>query len=83
MKLAQSATRTAALLVVLCGAASGAAAQGIDPAVDAALAIGGPGATFWMIVVDFLGTASKFTECTLGVKYRTVLPSGAISGGPM
>ncbi|WP_367111328.1 alanine/glycine:cation symporter family protein [uncultured Psychrobacter sp.] len=51
--------------------------------VGAALAIGGPGATFWMIVVGLFGMASKFVECTLGVKYRTVLPSGAVSGGPM
>jgi AGCS family alanine or glycine:cation symporter len=51
--------------------------------VGAALAIGGPGATFWMIVVGLLGMASKFTECTLGVKYRVVLPNGTVSGGPM
>ena len=36
-----------------------------------------------MIVVGLLGMASKFTECTLGVKYRTILPSGAVSGGPI
>lgn len=51
--------------------------------MGAALAIGGPGATFWMIMVGLFGMASKFVECTLGVKYRTVLPSGVVSGGPM
>lgn len=64
-------------------ALSGTVGLGNIAGVGAALAIGGPGATFWMIIVGLLGMASKFTECTLGVKYRTVLPSGAISGGPM
>ena len=36
-----------------------------------------------MILCGLLGMASKFCECTLGVKYRTILPSGAVSGGPM
>ena len=67
----------------LATALSGTVGLGNIAGVGAALAIGGPGATFWMIVVGLLGMASKFTECTLGVKYRTVLPSGAISGGPM
>ncbi|NQZ30307.1 MAG: alanine:cation symporter family protein [Oceanospirillaceae bacterium] len=64
-------------------ALSGTVGLGNIAGVGAALAIGGPGATFWMIVCGLLGMASKFCECTLGVKYRTVLPSGAISGGPM
>ncbi len=67
----------------LATALSGTVGLGNIAGVGAALAIGGPGATFWMIVVGFLGMASKFTECTLGVKYRTVLPSGVVSGGPM
>lgn len=67
----------------LATALSGTVGLGNIAGVGAALAIGGPGATFWMIIVGLLGMASKFTECTLGVKYRTVLPSGAISGGPM
>lgn len=67
----------------LATALSGTVGLGNIAGVGAALAIGGPGATFWMIVVGLLGMASKFTECTLGVKYRTVLPSGAVSGGPM
>ncbi len=51
--------------------------------VAIALSIGGPGATFWMILVGFLGMASKFTECTLGVKYREIDKNGVVYGGPM
>ncbi|RVU85710.1 alanine:cation symporter family protein [Leucothrix sargassi] len=64
-------------------ALSGTVGLGNIAGVGVALAIGGPGATFWMILVGLLGMASKFVECTLGVKYRTVLPSGVVSGGPM
>lgn len=67
----------------LATALSGTVGLGNIAGVGAALAIGGPGATFWMILIGLLGMASKFCECTLGVKYRTVLPSGAVSGGPM
>lgn len=51
--------------------------------VAIAIAIGGAGAVFWMIVAGFLGMASKFTECTLGVKYREIGPDGTVHGGPM
>lgn len=51
--------------------------------VAIAISIGGPGATFWMIVVGLLGMAAKFTECTLGVKYRKINQDGQVSGGPM
>ena len=51
--------------------------------VAVAISMGGPGATFWMIVAGFLGMSSKFAECTLGVKYRVVDKKGGISGGPM
>lgn len=51
--------------------------------VAVAITIGGPGATFWMIVAGLLGMSTKFTECTLGVKYRTIKEDGEISGGPM
>ena len=51
--------------------------------VAVAVAIGGPGATFWMIVAGLLGMSSKFVECTLGVKYRTIDENGEVSGGPM
>lgn len=51
--------------------------------VAVALSIGGPGATFWMILAGILGMASKFAECTLGVKFRDVGPDGTVYGGPM
>ncbi|NQV01167.1 MAG: alanine:cation symporter family protein [Bacteroidia bacterium] len=51
--------------------------------VAIAISIGGPGATFWMIVAGLLGMTSKFTECTLGVKYRKIDKYGVVSGGPM
>lgn len=51
--------------------------------VAIAISIGGPGATLWMVVGGLLGMATKFTECTLGVKYRDVGPDGTIYGGPM
>jgi AGCS family alanine or glycine:cation symporter len=50
--------------------------------VAMAISIGGPGATFWMVLAGFLGMSSKFVECILGVKYREV-KDGVISGGPM
>ncbi|AUC75541.1 MULTISPECIES: alanine/glycine:cation symporter family protein [unclassified Olleya] len=51
--------------------------------VAIAVSIGGAGATFWMIVAGFLGMASKFVECTLGVKYRDIGEDGTVYGGPM
>lgn len=51
--------------------------------VAIAIGTGGPGATFWMILVGFLGMSSKFTECLLGQKYRKVRPDGKIMGGAM
>lgn len=51
--------------------------------VAVAIVVGGPGATFWMIIAGLLGMASKFTECTLGVKYRKIDDKGVVSGGPM
>lgn len=51
--------------------------------VAIAVSIGGAGATFWMIVAGFLGMASKFVECTLGVKYRDIAEDGTVYGGPM
>lgn len=51
--------------------------------VAIAISLGGPGAMVWMIVGGFLGMSSKFVECTLGVKYRTIDPHGEVSGGPM
>ena len=51
--------------------------------VAIAVSIGGAGATFWMIVAGLLGMASKFVECTLGVKYRDIDQNGVVYGGPM
>jgi AGCS family alanine or glycine:cation symporter len=51
--------------------------------VAIAISIGGPGATFWMIVAGFLGMTSKFTECTLGQMYRVIRPDGHVMGGAM
>ncbi|MFT5833712.1 MAG: AGCS family alanine or glycine:cation symporter [Cognaticolwellia sp.] len=51
--------------------------------VAIAIAIGGAGATFWMILAGFIGMTSKFVECTLGVKYREIGPDGTVYGGPM
>jgi len=51
--------------------------------VAIAVSIGGAGATFWMIIAGFLGMASKFVECTLGVKYRDIAEDGTVYGGPM
>ncbi|PHS07155.1 MAG: D-alanine glycine permease [Kordia sp.] len=51
--------------------------------VAIALSIGGAGATFWMILVGLLGMATKFVECTLGVKYREIAEDGTVFGGPM
>ncbi len=51
--------------------------------VAIAITMGGPGATFWMILAGFFGMSLKFTECTLGVKYRKIDARGNVSGGPM
>jgi len=51
--------------------------------VAVAIAIGGPGATIWMILAGFLGMSTKLVEATLGVKYREVGEDGKIYGGPM
>lgn len=64
-------------------ALSGTVGLGNISGVAIAIATGGPGATFWMILAGFLGMSSKFVECTLGVKYRKVNQDGSVSGGPM
>ncbi|MDI3525839.1 MAG: alanine or glycine:cation symporter, family [Tenuifilum sp.] len=51
--------------------------------VAIAISLGGPGATFWMIMAGLLGMSLKFTECTLGQKYRVIDSNGRVSGGPM
>ncbi|PTB83619.1 alanine glycine permease [Sulfurovum lithotrophicum] len=51
--------------------------------VAIAIAIGGPGATFWMILAGFFGMTLKFTEVTLAQIYRETRPDGRIMGGAM
>ena len=51
--------------------------------VATAITLGGPGALFWMWVTAFFGMATKFTECTLALKFREISPDGAVAGGPM
>src|SRR5690606_35762161 len=60
----------------LTAALSGTVGLGNIAGVSVAIAIGGPGATFWMIVSGLLGMTTKFVECTLGVKYRDVGEDG-------
>ena len=67
----------------LTAAVSGTVGIGNIGAVAIMVSIGGPGAIFWVILAGFLGMTTKFVECTLGVKYRTVNPDGTVSGGPM
>ncbi len=64
-------------------AVSGTVGVGNITHVAVAVSIGGPGAAFWLMVAGFLGMASKFVECTLGVKYRQINEDGTVSGGPM
>ncbi|HEX2223155.1 MAG TPA: sodium:alanine symporter family protein, partial [Thermoanaerobaculia bacterium] len=51
--------------------------------VAGAIAIGGPGALFWMWMTGLVGMATKYAEAVLGVKYRVVDPRGEMAGGPM
>lgn len=67
----------------LATALSGTVGLGNIAGVAVAVGLGGPGATFWMIVAAFLGMATKFCECTLGVMYRREFADGSVSGGPM
>ena len=64
-------------------ALSGTVGLGNIAGVAIAISLGGPGATFWMIVAGVLGMSAKFVECTLGVKYRVIDDNGVVSGGPM
>jgi AGCS family alanine or glycine:cation symporter len=67
----------------LATAVSGTVGLGNIAGVAVAVAVGGPGATFWMIVCGLLGMSTKFVECTLGVKYRDLDSKGTVYGGPM
>jgi len=67
----------------LATALSGTVGLGNIAGVAIAITVGGPGATFWMIVAGLFGMSLKFTEVTLGVKYRELDEDGNVSGGPM
>ena len=64
-------------------ALSGTIGIGNIAGVGIAIAWGGPGATFWMIIIGLCAMSVKFAECTLGVKYRETHADGTVSGGPM
>jgi len=66
----------------LTSAVSGTVGLGNIAGVGAAVTLGGPGATFWMVLAGLLGMCTKFVECTLGVKYREVHEDGTVTGGP-
>jgi alanine or glycine:cation symporter, AGCS family len=63
-------------------AVSGTVGIGNIAGVAVAISIGGPGATFWLIVAGLLGMSTKLAECTLGVMFRRY-ENGVVSGGPM
>lgn len=67
----------------LTAALSGTVGVGNIAGVAIAVSLGGPGATFWMILAGLLGMSSKFVECSLGTMYRNINPDGSVSGGPM
>ncbi|MBL6872218.1 MAG: alanine:cation symporter family protein [Flavobacteriales bacterium] len=67
----------------LATAVSGTVGNGNIAGVALAIALGGPGATFWMIICGLLGMSTKFVECTLGVQYRDIGDDGTVYGGPM
>lgn len=67
----------------LCTALAATVGTGNIVGVATAVKAGGPGAIFWMWIAAFFGMATKYAECLLAVKYRTVDANGAISGGPM
>ena len=66
----------------LCTALSATIGTGNIVGVATALVAGGPGALFWMWIAALLGTATKYSECLLAIKYRVVAKDGHIVGGP-
>ncbi|MHC4124632.1 MAG: alanine/glycine:cation symporter family protein, partial [Planctomycetota bacterium] len=67
----------------LCAALSATIGTGNIAGVATAIALGGPGAIFWMWVTAVVGMATKFASCSLALKYRVIHPDGSASGGPM
>ncbi len=66
----------------LCTALSATIGTGNIVGVATAIAAGGPGALFWMIVAAFFGMATKYAEGLLAIKYRTIDEEGHVLGGP-
>lgn len=66
----------------LCTALSATIGTGNIVGVATAIVAGGPGALFWMWMAAIVGTATKYAECLLAVKYRVVTEDGHIIGGP-
>ena len=67
----------------LCTALAATVGTGNLAGVAGAIAIGGPGAVFWMWISAFFGMVTKFAEATLAVHFRTRHKDGTYSGGPM
>ena len=67
----------------VCTALAATIGTGNIAGVAGALALGGPGAIFWMWCSALLGMCTKFAEVTLAVKYREVNKAGELVGGPM
>ena len=67
----------------LATAVSGTVGLGNIAGVAIGISIAGPGVAFWLFLSGFLGMATKFAECTLGVKYRSIDGKGIVHGGPM
>lgn len=66
----------------LCTALSATIGTGNIVGVATAIVAGGPGAMFWMWIAALLGTATKYAECMLAVKFRNIEEDGHIIGGP-
>lgn len=66
----------------LCMALSATIGTGNIVGVATAIVAGGPGALFWMWIAAFFGTATKYAECLLAIKYRVVEEDGHVVGGP-
>jgi AGCS family alanine or glycine:cation symporter len=77
-----SGKNTVSPLQALLSAMSTSLGSGSIAGVPFAIAIGGPGALFWIIVYAFFGSVTKFTEVACAIKYRTKAPDGSIIGGP-
>jgi len=67
----------------LCAALSATIGTGNITGVALAIAVGGPGAIFWMWITALVGMATKFSSCSLAVRYRVIHADGSASGGPM